>query len=192
VTTTTLEAPATSTYRDLVATRAERGASLYGDRHLARLDLLVEHLGDAAACAVRIDIEGHRWQLRCPHLAGHVDALRALRRRVHAFGVTSESSCRSLNGGMVPFTALYDHAMADLAARIPPGSVIVDGESFTAALDHLADAQVMALLEADRRQRCRRSARPDGRGRCPQQVLDGLVAELEIGLDLVALRDAIT
>jgi hypothetical protein len=112
---------------------------------------------------------------------------------VHAFGVTSESSCRSLNGGMVPFAALYDHAMADLAARIPPGSVIVDGENFTAALDHLADAQVMALPEADRRQRCRRSERPDGRGRCPQQVLDGLVAELEqIGLDLVALRDATT
>jgi hypothetical protein len=94
---------------------------------------------------------------------------------------------------MVPFSGLYDSEMAELAARTPPGAVIVDGENFTAALDHLADAQIMALLEADRRQRCRRAVRPDRHGRCPHEVLDDLVTQVEhIGRDLVALRDATT
>lgn len=177
-------------YQMLVSDRRERGMALHGDRHLARLDLLREHLAAVADTLVLLRLEQDGSKRRPSRHSAYGRQLAEVMRAVVSFGERSERACRSMSGGCPEFARLFDvrYGNALTSSDDQPRQLVDE------ALDKLADAQIMALLELDRRARTRRADPPLRHfpDSSAHALLAGLVHDAEqLGVAMCALRDAV-
>jgi len=140
-------------YPDLVQARREYGDRVYGDRHLQRDDLLTNIVQEAADCLVYLRLEQERWLARRPDLTrAFMRDLASVERKAIRLGRLCSYVAGQLNGDPVEAFELVfgrrwqfgeEHYQSRHLGR----------ENLPEVLEEVADIQILALLEMDRREK---------------------------------------
>lgn len=171
-------------YPALVRARREYGDRRFGDRHLARDDLLANVVVESADALVYLTLESRRWSERLPvTVCSHGAELAVLRAQTAAFGERCEHALRHLTGTRcTPFGGIFDARMAFGAEHY--GMAYLGRDNLAECLEELADAQILVALEADRRRHGSALAETE------DQILNELGCEAErLGLAITDFRD---
>jgi len=140
-------------YPDLVKARREYGDRVYGDRHLQRDDLLANIVQEAADCLVYLRLEQERWLARRPDLTlAFMRDLASVERRAIRLGrlcahVAGELAGEPIEAFEAVFGRRWQFGQKHYRARH------LGRENLPEVLEEVADIQILALLEIDRREK---------------------------------------